>query len=87
MAKPGVCTSVQCSSPADFFGLFITQSVKDIIYKETTRSAEQYIAKNREYLDDHIHARGNDWIKHPMRVEDVNPLIAIWIIMGQPTLR
>ena len=64
--------------------------MKDLVYIETVEYAEQEIASNAAYLQEHPHARGNEWIKHPMTREEVNPLLSILITMGVvgfPTLR
>lgn len=76
--------------PVDFFRLFFTPELIDIIFSETTRYAEQQLADNDHYLNAHPHARGHDWLKHPMEREEVEPLLAIFLtmgILGFPTLR
>ena len=39
-AEPGI-TNTNLETPLDFFNQFCTSDVKDLIYKETTRFAEQ----------------------------------------------
>ena len=81
---------VNAKQPIDFFRLFFTQEVKELIYKETTRYAEQQLAASEQYLEQHKYARGHSWKKNPMRIEEVDPLLAIIILMGLvsfPTIR
>ena len=76
--------------PIDFFRLFFTHEVKELIYRESTRYAEQQLAASEEYLEQHKHARGHSWKKNPVKIEEVDPLLAIIILMGLvsfPTIR
>ena len=77
-------------TPLDFFNLFFNETVKNIIHNETNRYAEQVLTESESYLDDHPHARGHDWIRNPLKKEEINPFIAVIIcmgIVGLPTLR
>ena len=72
--------------PVDLF----SSQVKDPIYNETCRYAEQQIASIEPYLQQHCHAQGNEWVKHPMTRDEVDSLLSIIITMGVigfPTLR
>ena len=54
------------------------------------RYAEQKLAASKSHLETHKHARGHAWIKHPMLMEEVEPLLAMIIMMGLvslPTIR
>ena len=76
--------------PIDFFKLFFSDNVKKLIHLETTRYAEQQLAASEEYLQEHRHARGHSWTKNPMTIEEVDPLLAVLILMGlvnYPTIR
>ena len=46
--------------------------MKDLINEETKRFAEQEIEKEKEYLDEHYYARGNDWRRKPMAREEID---------------
>ena len=65
-----------------FFNLYFTSAVKDLIYVETVRHAEQALASNETYLRDHPNTHGHDWRRNPMKHEEVDPLLAITITMG-----
>ncbi len=72
-------------SPVEFFRLFFTPEVIELIFNETTRYAEQQLAASKDYL-----ARGHDRIKRQMRKEEVEVLLALLITMGvigYPTIR
>ena len=87
---PGVVPNMSGKEPLDFFNLMFDSKAKKIIFDETTRYAEQYMAKNHEYLQQHKQARGHDWIRKPMVPKEVDALIAMVIAMGVvglPTLR
>ena len=49
---------------------------------ETTRFAEQEINAAKTHLQNHRHARGNQWIRNPMKRWEVNPLLCVLITMG-----
>ena len=77
-------------SPVDFFNLFFTDKVKQIIYEETIRYANQETDKENAYLMEHPHARGNNWQRNPLTFQEINPFLAIIItmgIIGLPTIR
>ena len=74
----------------DFFQLFFTQPVIELIHTETNRYAQQQLHGKEKYLENHPHARGNDWLKHPMTLCEVKPFLALLITMGVvglPTIR
>ena len=37
---------------------------------------------NEEYLREHKHPRGNQWRHNPMRLEEVDILLSVFIVMG-----
>ena len=79
-----------CAHIWTFLISFFTSEVKDFIYTETVRFAEQALASSKEYLDNHRHAHGNDCRRNPMDRNEVNLLLTIIITMGvvgYPTLR
>ena len=83
-------TDATLKTPLQFFEQFFTPEVNNLIYTEMVKFAEQQIASSEEYLDEHHHARGNEWKRNPMERNEVNPLLAIIITMGvigYPTLR
>ena len=88
-AVPGI-TNTNLETPLDFFNQFFTSDVKDLIYKETTRFAEQELTSSIEYLQEHPHARGNEWKRCPMERREIDPFLSIIItmgIVGYPSLR
>ena len=89
-AVPGVTVQMNGKEPIDFFHLFFTPEVKKLIHVETTRYAEQRISNSQTHLEQHEHARAHAWIKNPMKLEEVDPFLAIIILMGLvgfPTIR
>ena len=89
-AVPGVTVQMNGKEPIDFFHLFFTPEVKKLIHVETTRYAEQRISNSQTHLQQHKHARAHAWIKNPMKPEEVDPFLAIIILMGLvgfPTIR
>ncbi len=89
-ATPGINVDMTGKSPVEFFRLFFTPEVIELIFNETTRYAEQQLAASKDYLDTHPHARGHDWLKRPMKKEEVEILLALLITMGvigYPTIR
>ena len=89
-ATPGLTVDMSGKLPVDFFNLFFTSEVKNLIYTETVRYAEQILTSSETHLNEHPKACKHEWIRTPMRREEVDPLLAIIItmgIMGFPTLR
>ena len=77
-------------APVDFFRLFFDDHVMELILKETSRYAEQYLERERDYLATHPHARAHEWRKQPLTLKEVEVFIALLIGMGLcglPTLR
>ena len=89
-ANPGLSTEAEnCETALDFFNLFFSTEVKEMIHTETTRYAKQNMP-TEEYLRDHPNARGNEWQRKPMMLEEVDTFLATAIIigiMGFPKLR
>ena len=49
-----------------------------------------HLQQAKAYLEDHKHARGNAWKRHPLKEEEVNPFLSIILLMGLvsfPTVR
>ena len=89
-ATPGITATLSGDRPVDFFNIFFSSEVKDLIYNETCRYAEQQIKSMEAHLQQYRHARGNEWVKHPMTRAEVDPLLSTIITMGVvglPTLR
>ena len=87
---PGVIPGMSESSPIDFFRLFFSDRVLDLIYTETTCYASQYLEREREHLAKHPQARAHDWRKAPLTRKEVEVFLALLIGMGLcgfPTLR
>ena len=87
---PGVIPGMSESSLIDFFRLFFSDRVLDLIYTEITRYASQYLEREREHLAKHPQARAHDWRKAPLTRKEVEVFLALLIGMGLcvfPTLR
>ena len=68
--------------PVHYFNALFDNNIKDLIFSETSRYAEQKTKATENYLDQHKHALGNKWRSCPMKREEVDPLLAILIIIG-----
>ena len=68
--------------PVDFFRLFFTPEVVDIIYIQSSLYAEQQHHTHKDYLDHHPHARAHDWVRNPLKRSEIEPLLAILLTMG-----
>ena len=76
-------------SPADFFNLLFSEEIKENIWTETTRFADQYIQKH-DFIASHPKARVHDWIRQSMTLKEVDALLSIIIamgIVGYPSIR
>ena len=91
MATPGVVPDMSGrNSPIDFFRLFFNDKVMDLIFTETTRYAQQYLEREREYLQQHPQARAHAWEREPLTLKELEVFLAILIAMGIcgfPTIR
>ena len=88
--SPGLTVDMTGKSPVDFFNLFFSTEVKDVIHTETCRYADQQLHANAEFLQTHPHARGHDWHRKPMKRNEIVPFLATIIAMGVvgfPTIR
>ena len=77
-------------SPADFFNLLFCEEIKENIWTETTRFADQYIQKHADFIASHPKARVHDWIRQSMTLKEVDALLSIIIamgIVGYPSIR
>ena len=86
-SHPGLSSEAQnCETPLDYFHLFFTEEIKELILTET-RYAEQNMPPE-QYLRIHPDARANEWRRKPMKLEEV-VLATVMIIgiMGFPKLR
>ena len=70
------------SAPIDFFRLFFTGRVLNLIHSETTRYVDQYMEREREYLQQHPRARAHEWRRAPLMLKEVEVFLAIIIAMG-----
>ena len=89
-ASPGIVPDMRDKAPVDFFHLFFDDRVLDLILRETTRYAEQYLEREREHLETHPHARAHEWRRLPLSLKEVEVFLALLIgmgICGYPTLR
>ena len=88
-SHPGLSSEAQnCETPLDYFHLFLTEEIKELILTET-RYAEQNMPPE-QYLRSHPDARENEWRRKPMKLEEVDTFLATVIItgiMGFPKLR
>ena len=77
-------------SPIDFFGLFFSEQVLDLIETETRRYTEQYLRRESDYLQQHPKARAHEWKRFPLMRKELEVFLALIIAMGVcgfPTLR
>ena len=82
--------SMEDKDPVDFFHLLFDGQVLDLIHKETMRYADQYLEREREFLQEHPKARAHEWRRYPLTSKDVDVFLALIIAMGIcsfPTLR
>ena len=63
-ATPGL-TAQSLQEPIDYFHLLFTEEVKNYVFIETCKYADQKTQQNAEYLQNHKEARGNQWLKKP----------------------
>ena len=75
-ATPGVVAGMEDKSPVDFFRLFFSGQVLDLIHRETKRYTEQYLKKEREYLQQHPKGRAHEWRKAPLLLKEIEVLLA-----------
>ena len=71
----------QCNTPIEFFKLFFTPEVNNIIHVETLQYAAQRMPTER-YLEEHPNARAKDWKKRPMTLKEVDVLLSTILIIG-----
>ena len=89
-ATPGVISGMEDKDPIDFFRLFFDGQVLDLIHSETSRYVDQYLAREREHLQQHPKARAHEWRRAPLLLKEVEVFLALIIgmgICGFPTLR
>ena len=87
---PGVVPDMAGKLPIDFFRLMFDDRVFNLILTETTRYAEQYIEREREYLDQHPNARAHDWQRNPLTLKELEVFLSLVLAMGIcgfPTMR
>ena len=63
---PGVMPGMEDKSPLDFFHLFFTREVMDLLFSETQRYISQYLDREAEYLEQHPQARAHMWHRSPL---------------------
>ena len=76
---PGLQVHMDGTSPIDFFNLFMTEEVKELILTESVRYD---LEDHEEYLRAHKYARAHDLRRNPMKKEEINTLFAIFLTMG-----
>ena len=89
-AAPGVVPHMEDKLPVDFFRLFFDDSVLTLLVTETQRFAEQYLEREKEFLEQHPRARAHDWKKIPLTIKEMEGFLALVLAMGicgLPTMR
>ena len=81
-ATAGVIPNTDELTPVDYFRLFFDERVIELIFTETRRYAQQYLAKNRQHLDSHPHARAHKWTKVTLSRKEIEAFLALLIAMG-----
>ena len=51
--EPGLKIQMSSTDPIDYFSLFVTDNIKELIYTESVRYGSQYLEDNAKYLSDH----------------------------------
>ena len=77
-------------SPVDFFYLFFTEDVMELVFEETKRYIQQYLVREREYMDTHPYSRAHELVRTPLVKKELDILLALIIAIGAcgfPTLR
>ena len=77
-------------TPIQFFRLFFTEQVLDLIETETRRYTDQYLRRESEYLEQHPKARAHEWKRSPLMRKELEVFVSLIIAMGVcgfPTLR
>ena len=77
-------------SPIDFFRLFFSEQVLNLIETETRQYTEQYLRRESDYLQQHPKARAHEWKRFPLTRKELEVFLALIIAMGVcgfPTLR
>ena len=88
--SPGVVSGMTEKSPLDFFRLFFSNDVMDLLFEETKRYIDQYLEREREYMQRHPQCRAHEWLRAPLVKKELDVFIALVIGMGAcgfPTLR
>ena len=57
---PGIVVNMEDKDPIDFFHLFLDRWVLDLLHKETMRYTDQYLEREREFLQKHPKARAHE---------------------------
>ena len=78
----GVIPDTNNMAPVDFFRLMFDDRVFDLILTETNRYADQYLEREKEYLESHPKARAHEWRKTELTIKEVEAFIALLIAMG-----
>ena len=65
------------SSPLDFFKLYFTQEVVELLITETKRFASQFFAKNGDKVDDSYSGQWTD-----VNITEMKTFIALIFLMG-----
>ena len=68
--------------PVDFFRLIFDERVIDLLYRETSRYAQQYLEREKEHLEAHPNARAHEWGKTQLTAKEIEAFLAILIAMG-----
>ena len=77
-------------SPVEFFHLFFTEDVMELVFEESKRYIELYLQREREYMERHPFSRAHEWMRTPLVKKELDILLALIIAMGAcgfPTLR
>ena len=76
--------------PIDFFRLFFSSDVMDLIFIETRRYIQQYLEREEDFLENHPQARAHELRRTPLQEKELDVFLALIIAMGVcgfPSLR
>ena len=82
-ATPGVIPDMEGKSPVDFFRLLFDEHVMQLIFTETSRYADQYMEREKVYLDAHPNARAHEWHRTALTPKEMDAFVTL-LIAEQP---
>ena len=69
-------------SPVDFLNLLFSEEIKENVWTETTRFADQYLQKHADLIASHPKARVHTWIRQPMTLKELDASLSHYYCYG-----